>query len=235
MSTATYRHIIILLLCMSSGIVDVVGYLSLGHVFTANMTGNIVLMGLAIGKVEGLAVLRSVTALVGFIAGTAIAALIVNKDKKPSLWPKSVTYALSIEGIILIIFAITSSRVSDSESWVYFFIILLSIAMGMQTTAARRLGIAGISTTVLTNNLANVVEDVIQQLRLLFGRNTKMTFSPDSLLRLMAVVIYCLGAIIGTIAEVSHPLGIVWVPIAVLASIILTAGIQFRNEPAIHK
>ncbi|WP_282942214.1 YoaK family protein [Paenibacillus sp. RC67] len=235
MSTATYRHIIILLLCMSSGIIDVVGYLSLGHVFTANMTGNIVLMGLAIGHVEGLAVLRSLTALVGFVAGTAIAALIVNKDKTPSLWPRSVTFALVIEGIILIIFALTSSWVGESESLVYFLIILLSLAMGMQTTAARRLGIAGISTTVLTNNLANVVEDGIQQLRLLFGRETRMALSRDSLLRLLAVVIYGLGAIIGTLAEVSYPLAIVWVPIAVIAGIILTVGIQFRHDPAVNK
>ncbi|GAA4848317.1 YoaK family protein [Paenibacillus vulneris] len=235
MSTSTYRHIIILLLCMTAGIVDVVGYLGLGHVFTANMTGNIVLMGLSIGRVEGLAVLRSVIALVGFIAGTALAALIVNKDKTPSLWPRAVTTALSIEWMILVAFAITSGWIRETDSGVYFLIILLSVAMGMQTTAARRLGIAGISTTVLTNNLANVIEDGIQQLRLLFGRDTKMTFSQESLLRLLAIVIYCLGAIIGTIAETSHPLAIIWVPVAVLAAIIVTVRIQFRNEPVVYK
>ncbi|WP_036746921.1 YoaK family protein [Paenibacillus sp. UNC451MF] len=235
MSIPTYRHIIILLLCMSSGIVDVVGYISLGHVFTANMTGNIVLMGLAIGHVEGLAVLRSITALLGFVAGTAIAALIVNRDKLPSVWPASVTIALTIEAVILIIFAVSSSWFKGSETMVYFLIALLSLAMGMQTTAARRLGIAGISTTVLTNNLANVIEDGIHQLRLLIRRETKNTLSRDSLLRLLAVVIYCLGAIIGTLAEVSYPLAIVWVPIAVLGGIIVAAGIRFRNDSAVYK
>ena len=49
MSSAAYRQLCVLLLCMTSGIVDVIGYIGLGHVFTANMTGNIVLLGLAIG------------------------------------------------------------------------------------------------------------------------------------------------------------------------------------------
>ena len=44
------RNIALMFLCLTAGIVDVIGYLSLGHVFTANMTGNIVLLGIAAGS-----------------------------------------------------------------------------------------------------------------------------------------------------------------------------------------
>ena len=49
-NAARDRNIMLLLLCLTAGIVDVIGYLSIGHVFTANMTGNIVLLGLSIGN-----------------------------------------------------------------------------------------------------------------------------------------------------------------------------------------
>ncbi|MCS7462297.1 DUF1275 domain-containing protein [Paenibacillus doosanensis] len=218
----------IILLCLTSGIVDVIGYLSLGHVFTANMTGNIVLLGLAIGHEEGFAVLRSLAALLGFIAGTAAAAVIVGRNKTKSFWPREVTLALGIEGLILLGFALLS-RAEASDTMVYALIILLSVAMGMQTTAARRLGIAGISTTVLTNNLANVVEDVMSKARAWLRKDKASGFSLDSALRLLAIVIYGLGAIVGSIAETSHPLAIIWVPILIVAGIVAVSASLFRS------
>ena len=46
-----------------TGLVDAVSFLSLGHVFTANMTGNIVLLAFATAHVSGLSIARSLTAL----------------------------------------------------------------------------------------------------------------------------------------------------------------------------
>jgi uncharacterized membrane protein YoaK (UPF0700 family) len=51
---------------------DAISYLGLGHVFTAMMTGNTVLLGLSLGQGHVLAALRSILALVGFAAGVAI-------------------------------------------------------------------------------------------------------------------------------------------------------------------
>ena len=55
-----------------TGLVDAVSYLSLGRVFTANMTGNVVLLGFATARVPGLSVTRSLTALVSFLAGAVL-------------------------------------------------------------------------------------------------------------------------------------------------------------------
>src|SRR5205085_11798196 len=56
-----------------TGLIDAVSYIALGHVFTANMTGNIVFLGFASARVPGLSVLRSLTALAAFLLGVLIA------------------------------------------------------------------------------------------------------------------------------------------------------------------
>jgi hypothetical protein len=55
-----------------SGIVDAVSLIALGHVFTANMTGNIVFLGFAIGGVAGLSMWRSLLALAFFMSGAVL-------------------------------------------------------------------------------------------------------------------------------------------------------------------
>src|ERR1051325_4533916 len=54
-----------------TGLVDAVSFLSLGHIFTANMTGNVVLLGVATAGVPEVSVARSLTALPAFLAGAA--------------------------------------------------------------------------------------------------------------------------------------------------------------------
>src|SRR2546422_6951888 len=55
-----------------TGLVDAVSYLALGHVFTANMTGNVVFLGFAAAGAPGLSVTRSGTALAAFFMGAVI-------------------------------------------------------------------------------------------------------------------------------------------------------------------
>src|SRR5437879_11469206 len=55
-----------------TGLVDAVSFLSLGHVFTANMTGNIVFLAFATAHVSGLSVGRSLTALLAFLVGAIL-------------------------------------------------------------------------------------------------------------------------------------------------------------------
>ena len=75
-----------------TGLVDAVNFLSLGHVFTANMTGNIVLLPFASTGVPQVSLVRSITALLGFLAGAAVggritagASLVVQRRRQSSL------------------------------------------------------------------------------------------------------------------------------------------------------
>ena len=60
---------ILLAMTAVTGVVDAVSFLAMGHVFTANMTGNIVLLGFALAGAAGLSVSRSSVALIAFLAG----------------------------------------------------------------------------------------------------------------------------------------------------------------------
>ncbi|WP_310189584.1 YoaK family protein [Bacillus sp. 3255] len=221
MPTRTHLNRSVLVLCLIAGIVDVIGYLGLGHVFTANMTGNLVLIGIAIGQAKPLAVLRSILAFIGFIAGIALATVIVKRDREDQLWSRGATIALGIEGLLLFIAALLSYA-GDSDRYLYILILLLSVGMGMQTTVARHLKVAGISTTVLTNNLANVIEDTIAHFR------GVTPFTADAWLRTWAVAIYCLGAVITAILEPHALFASIWIPVGLLVGLVTMAAIRFR-------
>lgn len=57
---------------MSTGLVDAVCYLGMGHVLVANMTGNIVFLGFALGGAKGLSAASFLAALGSFLLGAAM-------------------------------------------------------------------------------------------------------------------------------------------------------------------
>src|SRR3954462_11329328 len=61
----------LLALTFSTGLVDAVSYLGLGRVFSANMTGNIVLLGFGIAGSGGLPVVAPLVSLGAFLVGSA--------------------------------------------------------------------------------------------------------------------------------------------------------------------
>src|SRR5215470_18273024 len=75
---AALKYALVLLLTGAAGYVDAFSYLALGRVFTANMTGNTVLFGLALVQADGGAIVRTALALGAFVAGTAIGAWLVH-------------------------------------------------------------------------------------------------------------------------------------------------------------
>src|SRR5258708_19598991 len=51
----------------TTGLIYAISYLALGHVFTANMTGNVVFLAFALAGAPGLSITRSLTALIPFL------------------------------------------------------------------------------------------------------------------------------------------------------------------------
>src|SRR5712672_2587115 len=67
-----------------TGLVDAVSFLSLGRVFTANMTGNIVLLAFATAHVSGLSIARSLTALLSFLVGAVLGGRVMARSSADS-------------------------------------------------------------------------------------------------------------------------------------------------------
>ena len=97
---------LVLLLTAVGGYVDGVSYLALGRVFTVNMTGNTVLLGLSLVQGDAAGAGRSALALGGFLVGGALGALLVERDRQPAVWPRGVTLALSVEAVLLGVLAV---------------------------------------------------------------------------------------------------------------------------------
>lgn len=149
-------------LTVAAGSADAVSYLGLGRVFTANMTGNLVLLGVAIGQGQAAGSLRSVIAFAGFGIGVLVGARATAKSTGDVVWPASVTRVLVVELGLLVIFAAVWELVGDRPSTLVLdvLIALSAGAMGMQTAAARRLGVAGVTTTFVTGTLASLTTEI---------------------------------------------------------------------------
>ena len=65
----------LLMLSVVAGSADAAGFMGVGHVFTSNMTGNLVLLGIACGQGQWTDVAKTFYVLVMFAIGAACARL----------------------------------------------------------------------------------------------------------------------------------------------------------------
>lgn len=232
----------LLLLSLAAASLDAISYLGLGRVFTAMMTGNTVLLGLALAQGEVLAALRSILALIGFAIGAFVGAIIVERDSEPAEWPAAVTAALAFETMILIIFAASFTLFGNThQGIVYLLIILSAFAMGVQSAAVRRLGVPGIATTYITGTLTSLMIDLLGWLRSIAARlpvsrtagsNNVEKIPWDQRVSLLAgvVTLYCFGALIGGILQVySAPLAPLF-PLGTVILVVVNAVIRQRHQ-----
>jgi uncharacterized membrane protein YoaK (UPF0700 family) len=158
------QSILILFLVWVAGSVDALSYLGLGNVFTANMTGNMVLFGLAIGQGHMAAALRSLFALGGFGLGVAVGAVIVRRNSKTAGWTSAVTVALCLELAVLACLMAAwhfLHLLRHEESILHLLIVLSATAMGIQTATVAHLRLPGIVTTYITGTLATLVTGLV--------------------------------------------------------------------------
>jgi uncharacterized membrane protein YoaK (UPF0700 family) len=149
----------LLALTFSTGLVDAVSYLGLGRVFTANMTGNIVLLGFGIAGSGGLPVVAPIVSLGAFLAGSAAGGVLARRTGDRHA--QHVAGALGIEiGLLLAAALVAAATDVRPGSFAGDAVIaLLALAMGVRNATARRLGVPDLTTTVLTMTLTGLAAD----------------------------------------------------------------------------
>jgi uncharacterized membrane protein YoaK (UPF0700 family) len=131
-------------------------------VFTANMTGNIVLLGFAVGGATGLSAARSGASLLSFMAGALFGGLL---NVRHSDWTQMrlLKGALVIEALLLLMatsFAASAgSKTEISQSLTYGLIVLVALAMGVRNAVVRKLAVPDLTTTVLTLTVTGIASD----------------------------------------------------------------------------
>jgi uncharacterized membrane protein YoaK (UPF0700 family) len=160
----------ILLLTWVAGTVDAIGYLVLGHVFTANMTGNAVLLGLAVGQGQFQAAFRALFAVGGFILGVAMGAILAHRAGTDLDQRRAFVGPVIVESLVLTAFALVLHlpMIPRNQNTLYVLIGLSAIAMGVQSAAVRRLNLPGIATTVLTGTITSLVAGLVRLLHITY-------------------------------------------------------------------
>ncbi|MEU5609017.1 YoaK family protein [Streptomyces sparsogenes] len=178
---------LMLVLTLVTGVVDAVSYLGLGHVFVANMTGNVVFLGFALAGAKGLSALASVVSLGVFLTGALAGGRLGVRlaAHRGRLLAVSTTAQTVLLGAAAVTAAVAGGRVTTAVE--YTLIVLLGLAMGLQNAVARRLGVPDLTTTVLTLTLTGLAADSGPA----GGR------APRPGRRVLAVLVMFLGALIG--------------------------------------
>jgi uncharacterized membrane protein YoaK (UPF0700 family) len=156
------RDVLLIGLTLAAGVVDAVSYLGLGQIFTANMTGNVVFLALAVGERSVGTAVRSVGALVGFSVGAVVAGRFLHRPRPPGVWPRQVTWLLWGQLACMTAFASVwaSTGGRPDAATLYVLIGLSSLGMGIQNAAARHLAVPGLTTTVITGALTSFMVDL---------------------------------------------------------------------------
>ncbi|MFI1018609.1 YoaK family protein [Streptomyces sp. NPDC020965] len=149
-----------LLLTVAAGATDALAYLGLGGVFTANMTGNLVLFGIAGAHGIDLSVARASAATLAFTAGLVLTFRLTRDLPAGSLWPRRITGTLAVSLLCQVAFLVGWIAVDarPGKVWDVALVAISALAMGIQTACARRVAVAGITTTFVTGTLTAMAE-----------------------------------------------------------------------------
>ncbi|MBV8300760.1 MAG: DUF1275 domain-containing protein [Candidatus Dormibacteraeota bacterium] len=178
---------LMLVLTVLTGVVDAVSILSLGRVFVANMTGNVVFVGFAVAGASGFSLSASLSALAGFLGGAALGGAAVGRlgGHRGRLLAAVTAAELVLVTVALLITALAGANLVTGEK--VAIAALLALAMGAQNAAVRDLKVFDLTTTVLTMTLTGIAADFRQGDRFAITR------------RLLAVLAMFAGAAVGTL------------------------------------
>lgn len=218
-SPVSERHttIALLLLTFATGLVDAVSVLELGHVFVANMTGNVVFLGFWLAPHTVVDVTAALVSFVSFVIGAVLGGRLARHlDGEVRRW---LAIALSLEVAMLVTLALLAGTgVTDYRDNTKLFLIAgLAVTFGIQNSTARQFGIQELSTTVLTTTISGLGFD--SRLAGGTGEREKLRFS--------VVLTLCAGAAVGatmtrfTVAPV----------IALAAAVVAVAAVIFGLGP----
>ena len=216
---------LLVILTAVTGLVDAFSYLVLGHVFVANMTGNVVFFAFALAGVGGFSAPASVAAIGCF----AVGALIVGRLGRSLAARRELLLGVTagIEAVILAetvtMAALTSRPIPAGLR--YALIVALSLAMGAQNATARKLAVPDLTTTVLTLTITGIAAD----------SPIAGATGAHAARRLISVAAMFLGALAGALlvlrVHIVYPLVIALIILAAVAVLAVAWARKPRTSP----
>lgn len=155
------RDVLLAVLAVTTGVTDATAFERLGHVFASVITGNLILVGVAAVRGDGTLARFAGCAVAGYVLGVLVATPWGGPDRR--VWPAAATLVLGLELLVLVGFGVGWEIVGarPGATLRLILVITVAVAMGVQSSAARRLG--GMSTTYLTSTLTGLVESLARR------------------------------------------------------------------------
>jgi uncharacterized membrane protein YoaK (UPF0700 family) len=208
----------LLLLTFATGLVDAVSVLVLGHVFVANMTGNVIFLGFWFVPGSGVDMSAAVVAFASFVVGAVLGGRLARHlDAKVRRW---LAVALGFEVVALATLSVLAGTgvLQYHGAGRLILIAGLAIVFGTQNATARQFGVQELSTTVLTQTIVGLGFDS----RLAGGTGQREK------LRYGVILTMCAGAVLGA----TLTLWTVAPVLAIAAAAVATGAAIFVLGPA---
>ncbi len=155
-----------LLLTLTAGYVDIVGYLSVYQVFTAHMSGNTADMAKHIYALQWSGIVRHAWPILAFVAGLIFAATLFEAQKRKLAFRRLPTTVV-LEAVLLLVFLLVTIAIGytvppQPAPDYYLMVALLALAMGVQNVTIRKVGGLHLYTTFITGTLVLFAESASQ-------------------------------------------------------------------------
>ena len=161
------RDVRLLILAMTAGSADSWSYLGLGHAFVANMTGNTVLLGIAVFQNHG-DMLHPAISLLCYATGALLGSALAGDVDVSAGWPKAISWTLMVEALLLLAAQAGWMTAQFHAPYAPNLNLLLgaaALAMGMQSGAMVQLKIPGIVTTYITGTWTTMLTGLVRLVR----------------------------------------------------------------------
>ena len=196
------------ILVIVAGYADAVGFLAFGA-FAGAMTGNTVLLGIALAGTDFNAAAQSAIIIASFLVGVAASAVLGRK------LPLVAIFVIEAVAIVAAALAVPLAAAP-----------ILAFAMGLQNATMTRFAGASLNTVFLTGNLQRMMQDFV-------GRFTGSTKPPKSEATESAMIVglwaaYLGGVVAGALAHhwLTYPL----LPVVLLLPLALIRRPAFPNS-----
>jgi len=204
------KRTLVLLLGGVAGAVDAIGYVTLFHLFTANMTGNTVKAARGLTAHAWRALAWHGFPIAMFVLGAIVGAVVAR-------FLRSRPLALGLEIVALVVFALlASSRDFGELHWLTAA--MPALAMGIQSVTVRRCGHATVQTAFLSGVLVSFADALVSWMQ-----SRRPSAAARARLVLGVWACYALGAVAGFTAHARWGASATLLPICALA---LSMGIS---------
>jgi uncharacterized membrane protein YoaK (UPF0700 family) len=206
---------LMLALTFSTGIADAVGYLGLDRVFTGNMTGNVVILGMALAGGDDLPVAGPLLALATFMAGAALGGVVLRPVEAG--WSGRTSGLFGVVGLVMVALTVLLLMFDDELPRAVQLTVtgLLALAMGLQAATARHLAVKDVTTVVVTSTITGLAAD------------SRLAGGPGKHAgrRIAANGLICAGAAVGALLLQAH---LAW---GVALSALISLGVTALGHP----